>query len=127
MVTAFPAHPRSGFCVYLSAERTLSTGRRSEPGNSLWSATPCGEIRLKAAIPFYILSMRNEFTAVIERDNEWFVAWSPEIPGANGQGRTVEECRESLGAAIQLILEDRREDGLRDAPADALRETVTIQ
>jgi predicted RNase H-like HicB family nuclease len=71
--------------------------------------------------------MRNEFTAVIERDDNWFVAWSPEIPGANGQGRTVEECRESLCAAIQLILEDRREDGLRGAPPDALRETVTIQ
>jgi predicted RNase H-like HicB family nuclease len=52
--------------------------------------------------------MRNEFTAVIERDGDWFVAWCPEIRGANGQGRTVEECRESLGAAIQLILEDRR-------------------
>jgi predicted RNase H-like HicB family nuclease len=71
--------------------------------------------------------MRNEFTAVIVRDGEWFVAWSPEIPGANGQGRSVEECRESLSAAIQLILEDRREDGLRGAPADALRETVTVQ
>ena len=68
--------------------------------------------------------MRNEFTAVIERDNDWFVAWSPEIPGANGQGRSVEECRESLSAAIQLILEDRREDRLRGAPADALREMV---
>lgn len=53
-------------------------------------------------------TMRNEFTVVIERDGEWYVAWSPEIPGANGQGRSVEECRESLGAAIQLILEDRR-------------------
>jgi predicted RNase H-like HicB family nuclease len=71
--------------------------------------------------------MRNEFTAVIERDGDWFVGWSPEIPGANGQGRTIEECRASLGAAIVLILEDRREDGLRGAPADALRETVTIQ
>lgn len=70
--------------------------------------------------------MRNEFTAVIERDGDWFVAWSPEIPGANGQGRTVEECRENLGEAIQLILQDRREDGLRGAPSDALRETVTI-
>jgi predicted RNase H-like HicB family nuclease len=75
----------------------------------------------------YTRAMRNEFTAVIERDGEWFIAWSPEIPGANGQGRTLEECRESLGAAIQLILEDRREDGLRGAPADALRDTVTIQ
>ncbi len=71
--------------------------------------------------------MRNEFTAVIERDGDWYIAWSPEIPGANGQGHTIEECRQDLSAAIQLILEDRREDGLRGAPPDALRETVTIQ
>jgi predicted RNase H-like HicB family nuclease len=70
--------------------------------------------------------MRNEFTAVIERDGEWFVGWTPEIPGANGQGRTLEECRESLTAAIRLILEDRREDGLRGAPPEAIRETVTL-
>ena len=57
--------------------------------------------------PVYTFPMRNEFTAIIERDGEWFVAWSPEIPGANGQGRSVEECRESVSAAIQLILEDR--------------------
>jgi predicted RNase H-like HicB family nuclease len=54
--------------------------------------------------------MRNEFTSVIERDGEWFVGCSPEIPGANGQGKTVEECRASLSAAIALILEDRCEE-----------------
>jgi len=70
--------------------------------------------------------MHNEFTAVIEKDGDWFVAWSPEIPGANGQGRTIEECRESLAAAIELILEDRREDGLRGIPNDAIREVVTL-
>ncbi len=32
--------------------------------------------------------MRNEFTAIIERDGDWFIAYSPEVPGANGQGRT---------------------------------------
>jgi predicted RNase H-like HicB family nuclease len=63
--------------------------------------------RLRQWFRVHTHSMRNEFTAVIERDGEWFVAWSPEIPGANGQRRSVEECRESLGAAIQLILEDR--------------------
>jgi predicted RNase H-like HicB family nuclease len=71
--------------------------------------------------------MRNEFTAVIEQDGEWFVGWSPEIPGANGQGRTMDECRDSLGAAIRLILEDRREDGLRGIPPEAIQETVTVQ
>jgi predicted RNase H-like HicB family nuclease len=71
--------------------------------------------------------MHNEFTAVFERDGEWFVAYCPEIPGANGQGRTKDDARTSLAAAISLILEDRREDGLRGVPPDADRETVTVR
>jgi predicted RNase H-like HicB family nuclease len=71
--------------------------------------------------------MRNEFTAVVERDNEWFVAYCPEIPGANGQGKTKDQAIESLSGAIALVLEDRREDGLRGLPDDAIRETVTVR
>lgn len=71
--------------------------------------------------------MHNEFTAVIEQDGNWFIAYCPEIPGANGQGRTIEECRQDLAEAIKLILEDRREDALRGVPKDALRETVVLQ
>jgi predicted RNase H-like HicB family nuclease len=56
--------------------------------------------------------MHNEFKAIIERDGEWYVTYCPEIPGANGQGHTIEECRENLAQAIKLILEDRREDSL---------------
>ena len=70
--------------------------------------------------------MQNEFTAIIEKGDGWYIAYCPEIPGANGQGRTKEEARHSLAEAIALILEDRREDGLRGVPADALRETITI-
>jgi predicted RNase H-like HicB family nuclease len=70
--------------------------------------------------------MHNEFTAVFERDGEWHIAYCPEIPGANGQGRTRQEARESLVEAIRLILEDRREEGLRGVPPDAERETVTL-
>jgi predicted RNase H-like HicB family nuclease len=70
--------------------------------------------------------MHNEFTAIIERDEKWFIAYCPEIPGANGQGETLEECRESLAQAIALILEDRREDALKGTPPNALRETVII-
>ena len=57
--------------------------------------------------------MHNEFTAVFERDDDWVIAYCPEIPGANGQGRTKDEARDSLRQAIALILEDRREEGLR--------------
>ena len=61
--------------------------------------------------------MPNEFTAIIERDGKWYVAYCPEIPGANGQGRTKEEARENLADAIRLIVEDRR----KDAPVSTLR------
>lgn len=71
--------------------------------------------------------MRNEFTSVIEQDGDLFIGYCPEIPGANGQGRTVEECRANLSEAIALILEDRREDGLRGVPHDAIQETVVVQ
>ena len=71
--------------------------------------------------------MHNEFTAIIERDEDWYVGYCPEVPGANGQGRTVEECRENLAEAIALILEDRRQDALRGLPADAIKEVVVIQ
>jgi predicted RNase H-like HicB family nuclease len=71
--------------------------------------------------------MHNEFTAIIERDEEWFVAYCPEIPGANGQGHTADEARQSLAAAISLILDDRRDDALRGLPDSATRETVVVE
>ncbi len=71
--------------------------------------------------------MRNEFTAVIEYDGGWYIAYCPEVPGANGQGRTKDEAKQSLAEAIALILEDRRDDGLRGVPPDAERETVVVK
>jgi predicted RNase H-like HicB family nuclease len=74
-----------------------------------------------------MIAMKNEFTAIIERDGEWYVAYCPEIPGANGQGRSRDESLNSLREAIKLILDDRREDALRGLPDDAVRDTVTIE
>ena len=71
--------------------------------------------------------MHNEFTAVFERDGDWVIADCPEIPGANGLGRTKDEARASLVEAIALILTDRREDGSRGVPPDAERETVAVR
>jgi predicted RNase H-like HicB family nuclease len=71
--------------------------------------------------------MANEYTAIFERDGEWYIAYCPEIPGANGQGRTKDGARTSLRQAIALILEDRRQDGLRGIPPEAELETITVK
>lgn len=71
--------------------------------------------------------MKAEFTAILETAPEGgYWAICPEIPGANGQGETIEEAKDSLRAAIELILEDRREDILRGLPEDAIREKVMV-
>jgi len=68
--------------------------------------------------------MKAEFTAIIEPAPEGgYWAICPEVPGANGQGETIED---NLREAIELILRDRREDILRGLPDDAIQETVLI-
>ena len=72
--------------------------------------------------------MRSEFTAIIECAPEggyWAVC--PEIPGANGQGDTIDEAKSSLRDAVALILEDRRSDYLRGLPKDAIQDKVMVE
>ncbi|MFH1066836.1 MAG: type II toxin-antitoxin system HicB family antitoxin [bacterium] len=71
--------------------------------------------------------MHNEFTAIIEKDGEWFVAYCLEVPGANGQGKSAAEAKASLAEAIALIFEDRRKDTLRGMPRKAMRQVVTVE
>jgi predicted RNase H-like HicB family nuclease len=71
--------------------------------------------------------MKAEFTAIIEAAPEGgFWAICPEVPGANGQGETIEETKISLRQAIELILEDRKADILRGLPEEAIQDTVMI-
>ncbi len=71
--------------------------------------------------------MHNEFTAIVEKDGDWFIAYCAEVPGANGQGKTKEECLANLSEAISLVLEDRRQDTLRGIPKDATPEVVSVE
>jgi len=70
--------------------------------------------------------MHNEFSAVIEKDGEYYIGYCLEIPGANGQGKTKEECKKNLAEAVELILKDRREDSLKGIPDDAEKISIKI-
>lgn len=54
-------------------------------------------------------NMESTFTAIFEKVDEWYIAYAEELPGANTQGRTLEEARENLREAIELILVSNRE------------------
>lgn len=71
--------------------------------------------------------MKAELTAIIEAAPEGgYWAICPEVPGANGQGETIEETKQSLIEAIKLIFEDRRMDILRGLPDDAIQEKILV-
>ena len=71
--------------------------------------------------------MKGELTAVIEPAPEGgFWAICLEIPGANGQGESIEEAKQDLQATIELLLEDRAAEITRGLPPDAMRMPLQI-
>jgi predicted RNase H-like HicB family nuclease len=51
--------------------------------------------------------MRQKFTFNIERSDKWFIGFCPEVPGANGQGRTLMSCARNLAQAIALLMDEK--------------------
>ena len=51
------------------------------------------------------------YTAIFKKmSNGWYFAQCEQIPGAMTQGETIEEAKENLKDAINLMLEDAKED-----------------
>ncbi len=72
--------------------------------------------------------MTNSFTAVYKKMGDWYVAYVEELPGANTQGKTLDEARANLREAVQLILETNRQLAEeQDTDKDVLREELTVE
>lgn len=65
--------------------------------------------------------------AVIKQEGDWYVGWVEEIPGANSQGRTIDEVLKNLREAVIMIVESNRDDA-RSAvkDQDVRHETFTV-
>ena len=64
--------------------------------------------------------MTSTFTAVYEQDNDWWIAYVEEIPGANTQGRTLDEARENLREAVQMVIAANRELARKEAQSKSV-------
>ena len=65
----------------------------------------------------YHAVMKNEYTAVVKQDGEWWIGWIEEVPGVNCQEATREELLETLRVTLAEALEFNREDARRMAGA----------
>ncbi len=67
------------------------------------------------------------FTAIIEKAEEGgYFAYCPEVQGANGQGETIEECCEDLKLAIQLVLEELREEAISKLSSSVICKEIIV-
>jgi len=67
------------------------------------------------------------FTAIFEKVKEGYIGFVQELPGANTQGKTLDEARENLKEAIQLVLEANKqlaEEVIKGK--DVIREEIRI-
>jgi predicted RNase H-like HicB family nuclease len=70
----------------------------------------------------------NTFTAVFQEAEEGgYIAFVEELPGANTQGETLDEARENLHEAVELILDANRRRSLKDLDTSRLiREPMVV-
>ena len=54
-----------------------------------------------------------KLTAVFEKVSEGYIAFVEELPGANAQGKTLEEARRNLSEAVELVIDANRRLSLR--------------
>ena len=70
--------------------------------------------------------MKKEFTAVIKKEDYWWIGWIEEVPGVNCQERSLEELRETLRLTLQEALEFNRQEALAAAGAEFREETIAV-
>jgi len=71
--------------------------------------------------------MENRFTAVFQKEGGWWIGFVEELPGANTQGRTLEEARENLKEAVALVIEANRQLAERELEGkEVIREEFLI-
>lgn len=71
--------------------------------------------------------MTNKYTAVFEQDGKWWIGYVEELPGANTQGKSLEEVRENLKEAVQLVIEANRELAQREEKGKSvIREDLLV-
>jgi transcriptional regulator with XRE-family HTH domain len=102
--------PRYGTLMKLAGALQVNPAEFVGSVSDIGKPTVLGEGMSVPEPPAYVgETLPGPFTAVFERDGEWWIGYVEELPGANAQGESLEECRESLREAVSLILEANRE------------------
>ena len=70
--------------------------------------------------------MKNEYTVVVKKENDFWVGWVEEVPGINCQEKTYKDLMETLEVTLKEALEFNRQDALDAAGSDFKEEKIVV-
>ena len=70
--------------------------------------------------------MKEQYTAIIKQNGQWWIGWIEEVPGVNCQEASKEELLESLRVTLREVLEFNRREALEAAGDGFEEEPITI-
>lgn len=70
--------------------------------------------------------MKNEYTAVVKQEGDWWVGWIGEVPGVNCQEKTYEALKETLAITLKEALEFNRLEALTAAGTEYREEKIAV-
>ncbi len=70
--------------------------------------------------------IKSVYTAVIKKDENWWIGWIEEIPGVNCQEPTKKELIKSLKTTLKEALKMNKQEAIKSAESDYAEELVTI-
>ena len=68
----------------------------------------------------------NNYTAVVQKTDRWWIGWIEEIPGVNSQGETRDELLANLRSALTEALDINRQEARASAEGDYVEEQIAV-
>jgi predicted RNase H-like HicB family nuclease len=76
--------------------------------------------------PVEVSVIKNQYTAIIKKEDEWWIGWIEEIPGVNCQEASRDELMMSLKTTLAEAIEFNRQDSLSHAGTSFEEEKIAL-
>ncbi len=70
--------------------------------------------------------MKTEYTAVVKKEDDWWIGWIEELPGVNCQEKTYDELKKTLEVTLKEAIEFNRKDALNAAGSGYKEEKISV-
>ena len=70
--------------------------------------------------------MKHEYTAIIKKEDDWWIGWIEELPGINCQEKNREDLIQTLKKTLKEALEFNRQEAIKAAAPEYIEEPLTI-